>query len=132
VTTTLFNTSRELIVVRAHIWGAHRSAGLSLAVDTGSSESVIKPEIIDQLGYGARHGDVITRVRSAVSDEQGYILRVAQFAALGFAFPDFRVHVFELAGGWGIDGLLGLNFLRLFNYEVRSIEGLIRTERAAA
>jgi hypothetical protein len=48
-----------------------------------------------------------------------------------FKKPAFRVHVQELPEGWGIDGLIGLGFLRLLNYEVRSLEGRIRAERAA-
>lgn len=45
--------------------------------------------------------------------------------------PDFRVHVFDLASGWGIDGLIGLSYLRQFNYQVRSAEGRLLVERAA-
>ena len=37
--------------------------------------------------------------------------------------PDYRIHVFELATGNDIDGLLGLSFLNELNYEVRSKEG---------
>ena len=103
---------------------------VSLAIDTGSSETVLAPDIVDRLGYSPRHGEQITRVRSAVSEEQGYTLRVSQFATLGFTLSDFHVHVFDLAAGHGIDGLVGLSFLNNFNYEVRSREGLIRVERA--
>jgi len=56
---------------------------------------------------------------------------VARFAAFGFATPDFRIHVFDLASGWGIDGLIGLSYLRQFNDEVRSAEGRILVERIA-
>lgn len=36
----------------------------------------------------------------------------------------------DLPEGWGIDGLIGLSFLRQFNYEIRSIEGRILVDRA--
>jgi hypothetical protein len=68
-------------------------------------------------------------VRAAIGKEQGYTLRVARFASLGFAVPDLRIHVFDLATGWGIDGLVGLSFLRQFNYQVRSAEGRVLVER---
>ena len=42
---------------------------------------------------------------------------------------NFRIHAQDLPAGWGIDGLIGLSFLRLFNYEVRSQEGRINVER---
>ena len=128
---TPFDRSRDLIIVDAEVWGPSRSELISLALDTGSSETVIAPDVIDRLGYSVRDGDDITRVRSAVGEEFGYTLRVRQFATLGFTMTTYRVHVFDLAAGYGIDGLIGLSFLNDFNYEIRSRDGLIRVERAA-
>jgi hypothetical protein len=48
-----------------------------------------------------------------------------RFESLGFAFDDFLIHVHDLPAGFGIDGLLGLSFLKRFNYEIRSREGRI-------
>ncbi len=59
------------------------------------------------------------------------MMRVAKFSALGFEFPDFRVHVHDLPDGFGIDGLLGLSFLRHFDFEVRPLVGQLRVERAS-
>jgi hypothetical protein len=80
---------------------------VSLALDTGSSETVLAPDIVDRLGYSPRHGEQITRVRSAVSEEQGYTLRILQFATLGFTLTDFRIHVFDLAAGMASTGSSG-------------------------
>jgi hypothetical protein len=44
---------------------------------------------------------------------------------------NLSVHAHDLPEGFGIHGLLGLGFLRHFNYEIRSREGRIRVERAA-
>lgn len=55
-------------------------------------------------------------------------------SALGFVVPDYRIHVFDLATGDDIDGLIGLSFLSFLNElndEVRSREGRLRVERAA-
>lgn len=60
------------------------------------------------------------------------MLRVARFTCLGFQEQDFRVYAQDLPSGWGIEGLLGLSFLHLLNYEVRSLEGRLRAERAVA
>jgi hypothetical protein len=70
-------------------------------------------------------------VRSAIGKEQGWTLRVKRFSTLGFAVPDYRIHVFDLATGNDIDGLIGLSFLTSFNCEFRFTEGRIRVERAA-
>ena len=66
---------------------------LRLAVDTGSSDTVVVPEIIDDLGYCPR-----------------------------FVAPDYRIHVFDLATGDDINGLIGLSFLTRFNCEFRFAE----------
>jgi predicted aspartyl protease len=122
---TTFDPARDLIFVEAKLWGRNGDTSLSLALDTGSSETVVAPYIVDDLGYSPRDGDSMTTVRAAIGKEHGYTLRVAKFSALGFFAADFRVHVFDLAAGFGIDGLIGLSFLRRFNYEVRSAEGRI-------
>jgi predicted aspartyl protease len=100
-------------------------------LDTGAVETIIIPEILDELGYSARQGDAITVMRSAVGREEGYMIRVSRFACLGHQASDFRVHAHDLPEGWGIDGLIGLSFLEKLNYEVRSVEGRILVERAA-
>jgi hypothetical protein len=131
VKVTTFDPAGDLLIVRARVWGpgGRGQTPLQLAVDTGSSETIIIPDIVDDLGYSPRDGGAITTVRAAVGKEHGYTLRVAKFSALGFTVPDFRVHIFDLAAGFGIDGLVGLTFLRQFNYEVRSSEGRLLVER---
>jgi hypothetical protein len=64
-------------------------------------------------------------IRSALGSEQGYLIRVARLSALRFSVSDYRLHVHDLPEGYGIDGILGLSFLRQFNYEIRSAEGRI-------
>ena len=123
----------DLIIVPGRVWNAHGTLKpLRLVLDTGAAESIIVPEILDELDYSAReHGEQIAVMRSAAGREEGYMLRVAKFACLGFQESNFRVHAQDLPAGWQIDGLIGLSFLRLLNYEVRSLEGRILVERAA-
>ncbi len=130
MTATRFDRARDLIVVEAVVVGPLWPVLLALAIDTGSTETVVMPWVVDELGYSPRDGKQITRVRSAIGDEHGYTLRVDRFMALGFTREAFRVHVFDLAAGYGIDGLVGLSFLNALNYEVRSREGLVRAEPA--
>lgn len=88
---THFDPSSDLIFVVGHVWGhGTRSRKLRLVVDTGASETVIIPEILDDLGYSPRHGEAITSLRSAVAEEHGYLIRVARFAALGPEDPCLR------------------------------------------
>jgi len=126
---TRFNRRRDLVVVDARLWSPRYDKWASLVVDTGSSDTVVLPEVIDKLGYSVRDGEHVMTVRSAIGREQGWTLRVKRFSALGFVAPDYRIHVFDLAIGHDIDGLIGLSFLRQFNCEFRFAEGRIRVER---
>jgi hypothetical protein len=126
---TRFDQGGALIIIKGTVWGPRDRRELNLVLDTGAAESTIAPSILDDLGYNPRQGEAITTVRSAVAAEPGYLLRVARFRALGHEFSDFRVHAHDLPEGFGIDGLLGLSFLRHFNYEIRSAEGRINADR---
>ena len=46
------------------------------------------------------------------------------------AAETIQVHVQDLPDGWNIEGLIGLSFLRQFNYEIRSLEGRLLVDRA--
>jgi predicted aspartyl protease len=125
-----FDPNDDLIIIKARVFGKHGSRRLALALDTAASHTHVTPDIIDELGYIPAEGEAITAVRSAIGRETGYILRVQRFESLGFGFDDFLIHVHDLPTGFGIDGLLGLSFLKKFNYEIRSTEGRIVIEHA--
>jgi len=128
---TRFQPEDDLIIVDGRVWGSghHANRPLKLVVDTGAVETIIVPEILDELGFNPRNGEAITTMRSAVGCELGYLIRVPQFECLGYQVRDFRVHAHDLPESWNIRGLIGLSFLRQFNYEVRSLEGRICVER---
>jgi hypothetical protein len=129
VKVTRFNPAAPLIRIPGLVHGPLGRAQVRFALDTGSAETTIIPDILDRLGYNPRQGEAITIMRSAVSAEPGYLTRVSRLRALGHEFADFRVHAHDLPEGFNIDGLLGLSFLRLFNYEIRSAEGRIAVSR---
>lgn len=62
-------------------------------------------------------------MRSAVGVEPGYLIRVPRFECLGHQVRDFRVHAHDLPDGWNIRGLIGLTFLRQFNYDYDTAGG---------
>ena len=130
---TKFNPHRDLIFVPGRVWGSRGEARrrLRLVLDTGAAETILIPEVLDELGYSPRDGEQITVMRSAVGREHGYMARVARLTCLGHREDDCRVHVQDLPEDWEIDGLLGVTFLRRFNYEIRPAEGRILVERIA-
>lgn len=107
MTPTEFDPSKKMIVVKATVRGPGGNSPLTLVLDTGSWQTLIVPDVMDDLGFNPRDGQVITGVYSAVGKEQGYMIGVPRFSALGFTVTDFPVRVFELADRYGIDGLLG-------------------------
>jgi predicted aspartyl protease len=131
---TTFDPEEDLIIVHARLWGTQgQERELRLVVDTGAGPTIIAPDLLDELGYSARrHGEQVASTRSIAGRELGYMLRVKQLECLGMVEQAFRVYAQDLPSGWSIDGLLGLSFLRLLNYEVRSLEGRILAERAVA
>jgi predicted aspartyl protease len=125
---TPFVTDGDAIIVRAIMTGPRGTKLGRFVLDTGSAVTTVVPEIVESIGYGPRDGFKRTRVQTAIGEESGHALRVAEFAVLGFTMPKFPVNVFDL-GHEDIDGLLGMNFLSEFNYEVRSAEQRILVEK---
>jgi predicted aspartyl protease len=132
VKVTRFDPTDSLIIIVARILGPRDEKEVSLALDTAATQTHIIPDVLDEIGYSPRHGDQVTSITSAIGDEPGYMMPVARFSALGFAVTDFRIHVHDLPESLGIQGLLGLSFLKQFNYEIRSVEGRILVSRAAS
>ncbi|HEY3804098.1 MAG TPA: aspartyl protease family protein [Kofleriaceae bacterium] len=87
---TRFDPTIDLIIVTARVAGPRMERQVSLAFDTAATETHIIPDVVDELGYSPRDGEQVTVVRSAIGSERGYMMRVAHFAALGFANHDFR------------------------------------------
>jgi len=126
---TSFVTAGDLIIVEALVTGPLGTVPGHWVLDTGAAVTTLTPELADSIGYSARDAILRSRVRTAIGAEDGYYLRVAELTVLGFTLSRFPVNVFDL-GYDDIDGLLGMNFLSDFNYDIRSIERCIRIEKA--
>jgi predicted aspartyl protease len=127
---TLFNPNADLIIIQAEIWGPTGTSQARLALDTGATHSILIPELMDEIGYSARDGIQRAGVRSVIGREEGYLLELKTLSALGFSFANQVVMVLDLPDGDGIDGLLGLEFLKQLNLELRIQEGTIWAELA--
>lgn len=123
-----FVRSRELILVEAEVIGrAGRTTDARLVVDTGAAATTLTPKLVARIGYSRKDGYRDANVHTAIGEERGYWLKVAQLDVLGIATPNFAVTVFPL-GHQNLDGLVGMNFLRHFNFEIRPTEQLIHLE----
>jgi predicted aspartyl protease len=125
---TPFVTYGDLIIVETLLTGPRGRLPGRFVLDTGAALTTMIPELADVIGYSARDGFKRARVHTAVGEEEGYVLRVAELAVLGIAMTSFPVNVFDL-GHDDIDGLLGMNLLSELNLEIRPAEQRILVEK---
>jgi predicted aspartyl protease len=120
-----FNSQQGLILVRTEIWGPSGSGILLLALDTGATSTLINQSRLLQLGYDP----AVISGRSQVSTASGVEfvprLPLSQIVALRIERHDFQVLSHTLPPSAGVDGLLGLDFLRGLSLIVDFRKGLM-------
>ncbi len=107
-----FDPHRGLIVVWAELGGPAGSAVLRLAVDTGATWTVVNAGVLASIGYtpaaAVDHFEVTTASGVASLPR----LRLREISTLGQRRTDFPVLCHTLPPATGVDGLLGVDFLR--------------------
>lgn len=125
-----FNPSRPLIVVDAEIMSADRSFwhNTSLALDTGASRTMISWPIARHLGYQPEFSPLIERTRIITGSGFEYVpeITTTEIHSLGKTVRDLTILVHDLPTEIGVDGLLGLDFLRRYHLSLDFKKGLIR------
>ncbi len=124
-TETTFKPVGDLIGIDAVIAGPTGRADVTLILDTAAVMTTVVPSVAASIGYTSAHRVGWSVTRTAAAEERGYIVR-SEVSTLGFTMPDHRLVVADL--GYGIHGLLGINFLRHFNIEIRFSDRRILTE----
>jgi len=123
-----FERSGDLMTVTAKVWGAHEARELILVIDTGAAATSIEPAILEALGYSSRDAILRTRVPTPAGVQHGHLFRVRRFHALGAELSSFVVQALSFNDEYGVDGLLGMNFLENYNFTVRSRDRQIHLE----
>lgn len=126
---TPFEFSRRLVSVFSMVVGPRGRAPCNLIVDTAAVYMTLGFPLADAIGFTRAHGLRETVIRSAVGEERGYLVNLAQVTTLGLVFRNLEANVADL--GYGIDGLIGMNLLGQLNFEVRPAERRILVERIA-
>ena len=110
--TFLFNPSNGPIFIEASLSGPLGQAESRLGLDTGATTSLIRTTILVAVGYDP--DGTSDRVSVAMGNGVEVVGRVVlnRFSALGRHRLGFPVLGHSLPPGVGIDGLLGLDFLR--------------------
>jgi clan AA aspartic protease (TIGR02281 family) len=123
-----FERSGDLMIVEARVWGSLGSREALLVIDTGAAATSIEPALLERLGYSSRDAIARTRVTTPAGVQQGHLFRVDRFATLGAEISSFVIQALALDDEYGVNGLLGMNFLENFNFTVRPREMEIHLE----
>ncbi len=108
----------DLIVVTANIYGdkLKTSQEIVLAVDTGSTKTIIKPESIQLIGYSEKDKTKKVGVTTGSKTEQAYELKINKLESLGYSWQLPKVIIKKLPLAlYFIDGLIGLDFFQAIN-----------------
>jgi len=107
-----FNPSEGLVVVGCRVRGPSGNAVLRLAVDTGATSTLINASLLVATGYDP--GAASDRVEITTGSGVEFVPRVViqEMTALGVTYMDFPVLSHTLPPTAGVDGLLGLDYLR--------------------
>lgn len=105
----------ELIIIAVKLLSKTDVYNGMFILDTGASGIIIDHEIASDLGYSARDASGLSTVSSAIGKEKGYRLIIEGFEALGkkFNFVEVRCHDLK---DQGADGLIGMSFLKQFDW----------------
>ena len=121
-------TRGKLIIPPVHM----RHAGQirpAMALDTGARLTVITPRVARELGFPEEELEPEVRIVGATGNASAALLRVASVSVGGAEVKNVRVLCYELPPALGLDGVLGLSFLKHFDIQVsNSTETVTLTE----
>jgi len=115
---TEFSPDEKLIYVGAEIHGPNGPIVAILALDTGATTTIVSKEIIQAAGYDLAVGRKVRMVTGS-KVEYPYELLIDQIDAIGQSIKSLTVLCHNLPEESGLDGLLGLNFMRYFDTEIK-------------
>jgi clan AA aspartic protease (TIGR02281 family) len=116
----------DLIELDVHLVGPNSAHRAELLLDTGATLTTISRRVAAILGYSFSARLARTKVDTAVGIERGYLVSLQRIEALRWAIPGMPVNVSDVAEG--LDGVLGMDFLSNFNFEIRPAEQVICAE----
>lgn len=127
----LFDDSRTIPLLRR---GSHfvveatlnNHTRLNLVIDTGASLTIIKPERLLQIvdGRSGHHPEHLFNTANGVV--KAPVLKVDSLAIGEFEVANLQVGGLDLINTSGIDGLLGMNFLKHFRFFIDQENNVLR------
>jgi hypothetical protein len=113
---TPFNPARGLIVVDVQLRGPAGDRSARLALDTGSTQTLVRRSILARIGYAGADGADAAASRRHITTASGTLsvpeVMVQKVTALGLTRWGFPILSHTLPAAQQVDGVLGLDFLR--------------------
>jgi predicted aspartyl protease len=107
-----FDGQRGLIVVPVRVTGSSGTAVVRLALDTGATRTLINSSLLVAVGYDPTATIARIEVTTGSGVEYAVLISISKIEALGREFTQFPVLAYTLPPSAGVDGVLGLDFLR--------------------
>ncbi len=107
----------SLLVVNATLQGMEGiEKKLELALDTGSTRTILKPDVLNVLGYEVNKVKNNLTITTGTKNEKAFDLSVKNLEMLTYGVKNLKVACKTLPLGlFFIDGLLGLDFFQNIN-----------------
>ena len=127
-TLTKFDASANIILVNVELTNFDESETILLPVvlDTGATFTIIPWDIAVDLGYDPASLERRQRIFTGSGVEFCPVVTLKKMTSLGMAVQDIDVLCHDLPEGSCVDGLLGLNFLMMFDFEIKYSQGTIQ------
>ena len=126
-------SATEVVGIPLHRSGNHfivdastaRGRNIRLLIDTGASLTILTPDVLEQ--HGIRYQDTgTTRIfNTANGPVRAPIYKLETLTVGDWKVNQLEVGVLVLSGGSNIDGLLGMNFLRHFQFFIDQNKALL-------
>lgn len=107
-----FNSASGLVVVSVKVTGPLGIAYYKLALDTGATSTIISVDLLAIVGYDPVAAKEHRRITTGSGTALAPVIEVLKLGALGRELSGLPVLAHTVPASAGIDGVLGLDFLR--------------------
>jgi predicted aspartyl protease len=107
-----FSPLEGLIVVKSELWGPKGGSGVRLALDTGATTTTVNAAVLVSLGYDPAISSSRVPITTGSGITYAPLVVLSKIITLGRERLDFPVLGHTLPPTAGVDGVLGLDFLR--------------------
>ena len=107
-----FNPFHRLVIVEALISGPTGVGTIYLALDTGSTRTLIQPALLSAVGLDPSNATTFATMTTGSSVLTVPSISLPCLSALGQQRSNFPVLAHQLPATAGADGMLGLDFFR--------------------